>query len=313
MEQPIGGSGRFEKTERTDLIQSLSTVLRRPHDLPHTNEIRVAAYNVYNMLDETGRRPKPVEEIRAIAEMIRYMDPDVIAFSEVQDEAMLKELFTTYINPKLEDSARYDGFVCLTGNDPGGINVALVTRLSIRGVLTFQDRQFDASTGRTPMKFSRDLLGVAIQMTPDKAHTYLHFAAHLKAKIGGDRADQKRRMEAAEIVEIFSDDTFGCPLMSRDLLLTGDMNDDPGGHAIGVFTSAGLADSLAGGNANNTYPTLINASARGKRKYPETRLDYMFASPSIAPRLSDVAVHRTPPAADRASDHYPISARLTLS
>jgi endonuclease/exonuclease/phosphatase family metal-dependent hydrolase len=304
---------RFEMTERPELIQSLSTVLRRPHELEHTDSIRVAAYNVYNLLDDSGRRPKPKEEMRAIGEMIRHMNADVIAFAEVQDEAMLKTLFDTYVNSKLEGSAKYDGFVCLTGNDQSGINVALVTRLSIRGVLTFQDRQFDASTSKRAMKFSRDLLGVAIQMTPDKAHTYLHFAAHLKSKIGGEAADRKRRMEAEEIVEILTEDTFGGPMMDRNFLLTGDMNDDPDGHAVGVFRSAGLTDSLPLTDANRTYPTLINASPTGRRKYQETRLDYLFASASIASRLSDVTVHRTPDAADRASDHYPISARLAVS
>jgi endonuclease/exonuclease/phosphatase family metal-dependent hydrolase len=48
-----------------------------------------------------------------------------------------------------------------------------------------------------------------------------------------------------------------------------------------------------------------------KRRYPSTRLDYLFASAAMKPRVSRLQIRRDEPA-DAASDHYPISAAVRV-
>jgi endonuclease/exonuclease/phosphatase family metal-dependent hydrolase len=302
----VSAMSAFTLVQRPELQSSLLQVLRRPSELrANVESIRLASYNVHNLFGKKSKTPSAPAQFRALAEVILDIAPDVIGFAEVESEQVIRSLFSEYVNPELDKRDKYDGFVCLAGNDRRGINVALVTRLSVRGSMTFHDREFDSADGEKSVKFSRDLLGVEIQITPDKRHSYLHFVAHLKSKMFGAPSEIKRGLEAEEIVDILTAGTFGAPpFITQDLVLTGDMNDDPGTRVIDILGAhEQLTDVLAGVEPNYTYPT--------HTKYAKTRLDYVFASPSMAKRLSAPTIHRSD-AADRASDHYPISAVMRV-
>ena len=282
----------------------LRKTLRLPKDLKKRSRIRVASYNVYNLFGEGADTPKPEEELEALGEMILGLDADLISFAEVDGIDTLKELFQTRVNPKLKENDKYDAYLCIPANDRRGINVALATRLSVRGKMSFSDREFERD-GKA-IKFSRDLLGAMIQATPNPAHSFLYFAGHLKSKIGGDSAEEKRRLEATEVINILSESTFGGPFLSQPLLLAGDLNDDPDSPVIDVLKGGPLADLFESVKPNTTYPTELP-----KRKRPPTRLDYLFASDAMKAKMTDLTIHREEPA-DQASDHYPISAVMQL-
>ena len=146
-----------------DLIQvhQLRDVLRRPAELPRRAEITVASYNVYNLFGESAERPKPEEQLDALGEMILKLNADIISFAEVEDVETLKSLFRSRVNNELEGDDKYDAFICVPANDPRGINVAMATRLSVRGKMSFSDREFGSMEERAT-RFSRDLLGVKI-------------------------------------------------------------------------------------------------------------------------------------------------------
>jgi len=91
----------------------------------------------------------------------------------------------------------------------------------------------------------------------------------------------------------------------------GDMNEDPGQEPIEILKGKNgatpLRDILSDGGP--TYPT--------HTRYRKTRLDYMFASPSIA--IEDAMVHRNDvdenvdlEVARKASDHFPVSATVRV-
>lgn len=283
-------------------VENLLKVLKRPDELPPIPEFRIAAYNVYNLFDEASERPPKERQLEALGEMIISLNADAIAFEEVENEEVLSHLFADRVNPKLQEEEKYTAFVWVPGNDRRGINVALATRLSVRGTLSFHDREFGPSDA-SAVKFSRDLLGVEINATPD--YKFLFFVSHLKSKIGGEVAEEKRRMEAHEIRSILAEPAFGGkPFVEQDMVFAGDMNDDPDSRVIDVFVGDGvLKDVLSTVEPNTTFPT------RGK--WPPTRLDYLFASPSIAPRIEDQRIHRDGPAA-AASDHYPVSVTVRV-
>src|SRR5262249_61872998 len=101
--------------------------------------------------------------------------------------------------------------------------------------------------------------------------------------------------------------TFGTqPVTTHRLLFAGDINDDPDSVVIDVLTDGGLDVLFAAVAPNDTYPTNLP-----KRRYPSTRLDYLFASAAMKPRVSRLQIRRDEPS-DAASDHYPISASVRV-
>ena len=290
-------------------VTSLTDVLARPQDLLEVETFRVAAYNMHNLFggapDVHAARPGSPpsgEQLKALAQVIRELDADVLALEEVQNEIVIKELFQKRINPKLEKRLRYTSFLCVPSRDPRGINVAIVTRFAITGSLSFHDREF--GSGDKAIRFSRDLLGAEIHATP--TYRYLHFVTHLKSKMGGEPSAKKRLEEAKEIRKILEKPQFGGkPFIAQDMVLCGDMNDDPGTSPIKTLKGTAakkLSDVLAGLDPSWTYPT--------HTKYAKTRLDYILASRSLL--LEAPTIHRDIKAAKIASDHYPVSATIRV-
>lgn len=282
-------------------------VLVKPESLPPTDWIRLASYNVRNLFGDredvySSRPDEPIDSARenALAAVIRALDADVVAFQEVQNERVLSDIFRKKINPRLPKEARFTSFVLIPARDPRGINVAIATRLAVQATLSFHDRDFGPADERN-VHFSRDLLGAEIYGTP--TYRFLLFVAHLKAKLGGEPAEAKRRLEAEEIRTIIEKPVFGGnPYIEQDMILAGDMNDDPESAAVQRLRGRGakaLTDALADVDPNYTYPT--------HNRYKKIRFDYLFLSPTVRARAA--SIYREPPTAE-ASDHYPVTLEL---
>jgi endonuclease/exonuclease/phosphatase family metal-dependent hydrolase len=280
-------------------------VLAQPRDLPNVKQIRLASYNVRNLFGEypdtwssRPSEPPSEERLQALANVVIGLDADVIAFQEVQNERVLSEFIRQRVNRRIRKEAKFTTFVLIPARDPRGINVAVATRLAARATLSFHDRDFGPEGNRN-VHFSRDLLGVELYATPK--YRFLLFVAHLKAKIGGDPSERKRRWEAEEIRTILKEPVFGGnPYVEQPMLLVGDMNAeaDPPEEAIQILkgkADSPLSDLLASVVPNYTYPT--------HNKYPKTRLDYLLASREL--KTKDAGIFRDDPAGE-ASDHYPV-------
>lgn len=307
-------SSRFAHVSDSEVtpvvVEPLTSTLARPEELPDVPSFRIAAYNVYNLFgDEPDvhsprpNPPAPEKQLKAIGAMILETEASAIAFEEVQNRAILAKVIRKYVNPKLDDGMKFTAFVCLPSHDPRGINVALATRLAVRGTMSFQDREF-GDLDDTAKKFSRDLLGVRLNAT--RSYEFLFFVSHLKSKMGGDEATFKRLLEAGEARTILEEPSFGRgpSFISGDMVLAGDMNDDPGSDVIEKLRGSGptaLRDVLSELPDSNTYPT--------HTRYKKTRLDYIFASKTI--RIGDPRIHKSDTAAG-ASDHFPVSAEITV-
>jgi endonuclease/exonuclease/phosphatase family metal-dependent hydrolase len=294
-------------------IENLEKTLTRRNELRVVPSFRIAAFNLYNLFgkakDVNSRQPGPPvtkNRLEALGKMILDLDADAIAFEEVQNEKILSVLFRKAVNAKLKrrNQRPFDSFVVIPARDPRGINVALATRLVVNGAMTFHDREFGPRTKR-PTRFSRDLLGVEIFATP--TYSFLFFVAHLKSKLGGESAEDKRKLEAKEIRKILDEPAFGAQrtFIEQDMILAGDMNDEPKTPVIKRLIGKGrnaLRDVLATVDPNYTFPT--------HKRYPKARLDFIFASASI--RLDSPLIHHDDPVAALASDHYPVSATVAV-
>jgi len=297
-------------------VEALTTELRRPAELEFIPQFRLATYNLHTLYGEapdvhSGRPDPPTEDdqLRALGKVIRMLDADVIAFQEVQNEKVLANLFRKYVNPALRNAnqPRFDSFVCIPSHDPRGINVALATRLAVRGTVTFHDYEFGPVDERST-QFSRDLLGVEVFVTPE--YSFLFFVAHLKSKLGPGEGIDKRRLETTEIRNLLERPVFGGrPYIEQSMILAGDMNDDPDAEAIGILrgTDAPLVDVLADVQPNYTYPT--------HKKRKKTRLDFVFASSSLEPQIKERRIHNSDAELEllrEASDHFPASLTIDV-
>jgi endonuclease/exonuclease/phosphatase family metal-dependent hydrolase len=298
-------------------VQNLTDVLKRPEELSYVEDFRIATYNVHNLFGKDPDvhaakpdRPASKKQQQALGAMIRDLDADAIAFQEVQNEKVLKDLFQHYVNPSLRraDEEPFSTFVCIPARDPRGINVALATRLAVRGTITLHDYEFGPAE-ESAIRFSRDLLGVEIFVTPK--YRFLFFVAHLKSKIGGPPAQSRRELQAQEIRKLFEEPGLfgGSPYIKQDLILAGDMNDDPDSETIDILRGGArrprLRDVFEDLKPNFTYPT--------HRRYKKTRLDFIFASPPMVKNIDfDArAIHRSK-RAEEASDHYPASVTINV-
>lgn len=309
-------TSRLYGTTNLASVQNLTDVLKRPEELSYVENFRIATYNVYNLFGEEPDvhasrpgQPASKEQQQALGEMIRDLDADAIAFQEVQNEKVLSDLFRRYVNPALRrrGEEQFTTFVCIPARDPRGINVALATRLAVRGTISFHDYEF-GSIDESPTRFSRDLLGVEVFVTPE--YRFLFFVAHLKSKIGGPAAERRREIQAHEIRELFKQPVFGgFPYIEQDLVLAGDMNDDPDTTTIEILRGEDealpLKDILEDLEPNFTFPT--------HGRYKKTRLDFIFASPTMTRSVDFAAreIHRTERAVE-ASDHFPASVTINV-
>jgi len=298
-------------------VENLTDVLKRPEELSYVENFRIATYNVYNLFGKDPDvhaakpdRPASKDQQKALGAMIRDLDADAIAFQEVQNEKVLKDLFKHYVNPSLrrKDEEPFNTFVCIPARDPRGINVALATRLAVRGTITLHDYEF-GPIEESAIRFSRDLLGVEIFVTPK--YRFLFFVAHLKSKIGGPSAQRRRETQAHEIRKLFEEPGVfgGSPYIKQDLILAGDMNDDPDSETIDILRGEAkrppLRDILGDLDPNFTFPT--------HKRYKKTRLDYIFASPTMAKNIDfdGREIHRNERAVE-ASDHFPASVTINV-
>jgi hypothetical protein len=92
--------------------------------------------------------------------------------------------------------------------------------------MSFQDREF-GDLDDTAKKFSRDLLGVRLSATP--TYEFLFFVSHLKSRWAARRRRSSVCSKPGEARTILEGRPFGRgpSFISGDMVLAGDMNDDP--------------------------------------------------------------------------------------
>jgi endonuclease/exonuclease/phosphatase family metal-dependent hydrolase len=267
----------------------------------------VATYNVKNLFDDrddpystdeqTVPVPKPMEEVRALAEVIRTIDADVLALQEVESRGVLRR----FKNGLLKD-LRYGAPVHYEGNDRRGIDVAVLTRYPVGPVTSFRHLDFERENGM-PARFSRDLLRVRV--CPRTDFWFDLYVVHFKSG-SGEENRIKREAEAKAVREIL-DRELECD-REYPFLIVGDFNDGRTSGTIEIIEGEGdtrlpcLTDELDDKDQLTFF--------RGSRK---ARLDYIFCSPSMHRRYVESSVRvMSGEETKRASDHRPVVATFRV-
>ncbi len=274
--------------------------------------LTIATYNVENyvaanrMTAEGYRKdyPKPEGEKRALRQVIRALNADVIVLQEMGDQPYLDELRRDL----QADGVDYPhGFLAAAAD--ADRHLAVLSRRALTGVTTHADLEFAYFGAKERVK--RGLLEATVATA---AGDVTLFALHLKSRYT-DRPDDplsavRRAGEAVAIRDRILR-RFPTPGVARFLVL-GDCNDSRTSRAAAALQKRGKLEIC----------TLLPAiDSRGetwthvyRREDSYTRVDLIFVSPGLKPQIRN-GVARIFDGAEvpAASDHRPVVVTLELS
>lgn len=238
-------------------------------------------FSTYNLSSLT---PDCHNRMRFAARNLLRCRADLVCLQEISSAPGFLESFQ---RDYLEN--RYPYQVGPVGNDPRGMNVAVLSRSPIRHWQSLAEHSFPLLDGSRSSRFSRDLLVLDWEF---EGRSWRIFSTHLKSMRGGPNAHRQRESEAAAILEVLA----ACPA-ELDWLLLGDLNDTPDSATLRRFFESPLeiVNSLkAGQQRTETFP------CRGSRR----QFDYIL----YPGRLANLLVDSRAWPESRASDHAMVTA-----
>lgn len=274
-----------------------------------TVPVRVATFNAQNFFndkidgepgvqDEASSTPTAAgyqTKLSSVAKILSLTKADVIALQEVENKAVLDDLAA---QPDLGKS--FPTRVLIPGNDPRGIDVALLSTFPTVDVISHKDEIFTGSTSMGDMfKFSRDCLEVHLAINGVRL---VVLVSHFKAKTSDNPA--KRLAEAERTRAIADGATAKYP--NAAVLIIGDFNDFPGsppidalqGAAPKLYTSAAL--TLPAGDA---WSTTFNGQVKLHDDHRVNPLLEAMRVPGSTVILHDAML---PAGLSQVSDHAPV-------
>ena len=235
----------------------------------------------FEFLPDGRRRWTPARyqtKLRRVAEVIASMGDDevpaIVGLCEVENDRCLTDL--TRHSPL--HAAAYS-YVMSHGDDPRGIDVALLYRpalfhpfcadehaVSVRAIhRNAHARPVLHVSGRLPTGDTLDVL-----------------VCHWPSRLGGTRASEPLRSVVASVVQAVCD-SLQTVRTKALLLVMGDLNEPPSGHAVAQLEGGSHLVNLAR-TAQPMYPPKRNSDCQGTYRYKGRRekLDQMLVSPALA-------------------------------
>lgn len=250
------------------------------------DRVRVATWNVHDLFDAEDRlfppgdadlvlAPGEVEEkLSRVAAVLSRLDADLVVLQEVENRPLLGRLAAL---------AGYPFARLVEGNDPRGIDVAVLSRLPLRAYASHRE-ELDPD-GR--LLWPRDCVEVHAEAG---ARRLVAVASHFSSKLSD--GGRRRTWQAARMREIADGLAEEDP--SAVVLAGGDLNDAPESEALApLLSGTAWLDPLPIG-----VTTWVGAGG-------EARLDYLLVRRD-APVRSAVAWAERGPDVALASDHRPV-------
>ncbi len=271
--------------------------------------VRIATFNAENFFndkldgeprvqDEVSSTPSPTEyqtKLKSVARILALTKADIVALQEVENMAVLDDLAA---RPELEKA--FSTRVLLPGNDPRGIDVALLSTYPTLEVTSHKDELFTGSTAMgDSFKFSRDCLEVHLSINGSRL---VMLVSHFKAKVSDNPA--KRLAEAERTRAIADGLTAKYP--GAMVLILGDFNDFPGtppinalqGAAPNLYTSAALTLPAA-----DAWSVTFNGQTR---LHDDHRVNGALEALRVAGSTTILHDAMLPPDLTKTSDHAPV-------
>lgn len=265
---------------------------------------RVASFNVENLFDRVDdprtfdeeTPPKSDADLRNLAKALKASNADVVTLQEVENVKVLK----SFLDQNLPGV--YPHVVLVEGNDPRGIDVAVISKHPLSNVRSHKNNRFRVPESRYSIRFKRDLLKVDVQVGPYPVSVY---TTHYKSHGGGKEADDQRLAEALETRRILQEDMKRFP--GRRIVVTGDFNDTPRSPVGRVF----LPNKSSAWHLNDGLES-VPGHQRTTHAPTHRTIDYVLYSDSMEREYVGGGV-QVLPERDMGSDHYLIYADFRLA
>ncbi len=249
-------------------------------------QVRVATWNVHDLFDAEDRivppgaedlvpaEPEVAAKVTRIAAVLARIGADLVLLQEVENRAVLE---------RLAAAAGYPAARLVEGNDPRGIDVAVLSRLPLRAYAShLRDL---APDGR--LLWPRDCVEVHAEAG---GRRLVVVGSHLSSALSDDGT--RRVWQATRLREIAEAVAAEDP--SALVLAGGDLNDTPGSAALAALVGDGAwIDPAPAGAAS-----WVGASGA-------SRLDYLLVPAGGAALVAGASVDAGPDV-PLASDHRPV-------
>lgn len=256
----------------------------------------LATWNLENFFDTVDDSYKDdvlsereyADKLSRLSRVVQEVDADIIGVEEVEKQESLEEL---------AERSGYPYVAFYPGNDHiRGINVGVMSRIPIRNYVSHARDRFGSGGERGA--FSRDCFEVHFKHKSN----FTLLVNHFKSKIGGEKSDAKRFLQAQRVVEIAKD------LNNFPVAICGDLNDDPENKPLSPLIKCKFLTDTLGHLPKNQRLTFFS------KKY-QSALDYIFVNDKLKPAFvkDSVKIFTDIPDIDKASDHRPVRIELDLS
>jgi len=281
--------------------ESLAVLQDSESELDRANLIR----NRWNALTDESR------EFTALS--INELEPEVACFQEVDNMHSLEWFRDRFLHRRVKDPKSYRHAVIIEGNDPRGIDVAVLSRYRIVSAVTNRELTYAEINMPDPLPpgsdldehvFRRDCLEVNVK----KNNKILPiFICHFKSMMGGRQATSWRRKAEAQALREIIEQHFNDPSNS-EWVIVGDLNDytEIDGTAD---RNHGLGPLVDGGFSVDLIKTRIaDAKDRWTHFYASeddyAQLDYILVSPKLAQLNQNAQVKMCRKGAPYRADRY---------
>jgi endonuclease/exonuclease/phosphatase family metal-dependent hydrolase len=274
---------------------------------PAAGEFSVMTFNLnqYALIDRDGNadtlEPKPPEEAQAIIETIRQVSPDILAVQEMGDPAAWEEFKFS-----LRQAGLDYGQEEYLRRGKHELNIAVLSRFPIVGRHSHVDDTYTIGPAKFPVM--RGIIEVDIEVNP--AYRFRLMVAHLKSKVFHSFGQAEMRRNEARLLG----NHVRAALKENpavNLLVVGDLNDDPGSAPLREIHSYKKELLL-----HDLRPVDATGNAWTHRENDDTyqRIDYMLASAGLLPEVLTGKTYAVrSPQLLKASDHWPLVATFVAA
>jgi endonuclease/exonuclease/phosphatase family metal-dependent hydrolase len=300
---------RPEQIKILDELPATEKVENKPKETwsGDPNQIVICTLNALNLFDDAddpyttdeATPSKPREELDHLAATIRKVNADVVALQEVENRGYL-ERFVKLLLPDMG----YNYIVQFDGNDPRGIDVALLSRAPIGEVTSRRHLRFIGPDG-AERKFNRDV--PAITVMPKGAEPFEIWPVHLKSKADSAETSEPIRLaEAAELRRLLDAKLAANP--NARIIVAGDFNDTRDSGAVAKILGSGTTTMWAP-EAKETEGSIPDP------EYPDRQpIDFITCSSAMkALYIEESCQVMRAPAEQDGSDHDPVWAKFKLN
>lgn len=273
--------------------------------------LRLGNFNARNLFNDKDDSDTQVEEtvvtpaayqkhLQGVAASLRELDAEVVVLIEVENQAVLDDL-----TARSEIAGKYPHSALLPGNDPRGINIAVISSLPIASSKTHASDSIQGDISGKSYRYARD---VPEYHFTKNGHPFTLLGVHFKAfepsgSAADTKADDDKRLAEARGARAIADSLLG-DSSNGPVVILGDFNAD-----------TDKPSTLAVKGADPAYSNATSDRTAGDRwtvDYGNSRMTYddQWSSPALAVTrdASSVTVLRN----QDVSDHAAVGATYKL-